>query len=465
MFSRWKCCSTSAKAAAPATKGVLDTSVSAKAAENYEVIDLMPNEIAMVTGFNIHSTTTKTIYNGTIDLPRLRKRVQELLAANPWLAGRYVTREDKTIAMKVPLFRPDVDEYFFTVDVTVDGLDEYTSTKAYPVITKRGIKCLDNDEALFRICVTTGDTDKFALTMSINHGIADGTCRYAIYKLLDWRIPMIAHPYHRTDWQEYYLDFEKIVNGTADLPPTSDMSDVSDPEGDESAPEEEKVWDWKEELDARTGDDEDAPGAPAHHAGGDDGFQFERTVNKGWIAEQKAKFVPEEGVPFVSTNDILTSWFFSATEAPIAVIVANMRERIPELPAHLGGNYILGCIYKPGEYNTPAGVRKKLKDLVEGVPNCQPAVDITCDRGYLISNWLSIQTYVDFPGCEQVQHSMAINPKSGDYRGEGFMFNFFVYFMYDYKGGPIRFSALGDHRGPFDYAAQIEKLCKEAALN
>ena len=94
-----------------------------------------------------------------------------------------------------------------------------------------------------------------------------------------------------------------------------------------------------------------------------------------------------------------------------------------------------------------------------------PAFDVTADRGYLISNWLSIQTFVDFPGCEQVQHSMVVNPTSGDYRGEGFMFNFFVYFMSDYKGGPIRFSALGDHRGPFDYATQIKKLQADPALN
>ena len=157
--------------------------------------------------------------------------------------------------------------------------------------------------------------------------------------------------------------------------------------------------------------------------GGDDLFQFEKIVSKGWIAEQKAQFVPEPGVPFVSTNDILTSWYFSAIKAPIAIIVANMRERVPELPAHVAGNYILGISMKPEVYRTPAGVRKRLKAVVDGTPGCLPEFDITAERGYLISNWLSIQTFVDFPGCEQVQHSMVRMPTSGDYRGEGFMFS------------------------------------------
>merc|ERR1719325_560618 len=48
-------------------------------------------------------------------------------------------------------------------------------------------------------------------------------------------------------------------------------------------------------------------------------------VDEKWIKEQKAKHVPTKDAPYISTNDILTSWFFTETKCTEGSLVVNSR--------------------------------------------------------------------------------------------------------------------------------------------
>ena len=86
-------------------------------------------------------------------------------------------------------------------------------------------------------------------------------------------------------------------------------------------------------------------------------------VDPGWVAKEKAK---QEGpVPFVSSNDALSSWFFSKMESDTNIMVANFRGRQPSilnLSDNDAGNYEANVPYFPGDVETPALIRQSIRD-------------------------------------------------------------------------------------------------------
>ena len=68
-------------------------------------------------------------------------------------------------------------------------------------------------------------------------------------------------------------------------------------------------------------------------------------------------------MPFVSTNDALTSWFFREMKCDINVMVANFRSRRPailDLTEHHAGNYEANVPYFPGDVERPALIRQSI---------------------------------------------------------------------------------------------------------
>jgi hypothetical protein len=87
------------------------------------------------------------------------------------------------------------------------------------------------------------------------------------------------------------------------------------------------------------------------------------TVDAAWIAQEKAKTAKETKVPFVSTNDVLTSWFFREMKCNINLMVANFRSRKPtilDLANHHAGNYEANIPYFPGDVEEPALIRQSI---------------------------------------------------------------------------------------------------------
>ncbi|KAF0686889.1 Aste57867_21321 [Aphanomyces stellatus] len=87
------------------------------------------------------------------------------------------------------------------------------------------------------------------------------------------------------------------------------------------------------------------------------------TINPAFIAHEKARHqqtVSTNGPPFVTTNDILTSWFFSTTRCDVGLMMLNLRSRIQGLDATYAGNYSTSIPYLPADYATPSLIRQSV---------------------------------------------------------------------------------------------------------
>lgn len=72
-------------------------------------------------------------------------------------------------------------------------------------------------------------------------------------------------------------------------------------------------------------------------------------------------------MPFVSTNDVVTSHFFSSANVRIGMMTINYRSRWEELSDGLdAGNYEGVVLSDPGGHSTPTPIRKSLTAKPEG---------------------------------------------------------------------------------------------------
>ena len=86
-------------------------------------------------------------------------------------------------------------------------------------------------------------------------------------------------------------------------------------------------------------------------------------VDSLWADKEKKKAKEEGSVPFISTNDALTSWFFRHMKSDINIMVANFRSRKPSvlgLSDNNVGNYEANIPYFPEDTVSPSLIRQSI---------------------------------------------------------------------------------------------------------
>lgn len=124
-------------------------------------------------------------------------------------------------------------------------------------------------------------------------------------------------------------------------------------------------------------------------------------VDPDWVKQEKDRAKQEGQVPFVSTNDALTSWFFREMKSDLNIMVANFRSRKPsilDLTELHAGNYEANLPYFPGDFETPALIRQSICDANGGfrarragspptqIPNF---LTLVRNKTAIITNWVS----------------------------------------------------------------------------
>jgi hypothetical protein len=86
-----------------------------------------------------------------------------------------------------------------------------------------------------------------------------------------------------------------------------------------------------------------------------------------WVKQQKQQALADDAgnddswtPTFVSTNDILVSWFFRNTDATLGLILWDFRGRLDGYGKDLAGNYSRSMAFFPADYASPLLVRKSL---------------------------------------------------------------------------------------------------------
>ena len=139
-------------------------------------------------------------------------------------------------------------------------------------------------------------------------------------------------------------------------------------------------------------------------------------IDSEWIREQKENHVPTDAAPFITTNDIVTSWFFRTGEFESGLMILNLRDRIDNVSTDMAGNYIKEIFYFPEMFATPAGVRAPLtngfKTSRQGeIPGM--GARFRCKMGMVTSWVFPFSQDLSLPGCETVSHVPIIHYSLG----------------------------------------------------
>jgi hypothetical protein len=268
------------------------------------------------------SISTATFYDGDIPTSPVLNRLQEILIANPWLASRLLQKkEDKT-----PKFYYDsvfdesaLPQYFdeFVVDNTnadvklteksLDSIVHYSSKH----LVQRGWNCLnDLNEVCFKVLIIKvkeeSSITKTVFILSFSHVLGDGYTYYTIYSFFNLRkssssitslnphrqpqFPQRITNIQGKPFQDFFASFlffsMRLMNIMFARRPNTQI------------------------------------------------FQ----VNLEKISQLKQTFSNSQ--TFVSTNDVLSSWFFRRLQCDYGLIVMNCRQRLKEFTHEMVGNYI-----------------------------------------------------------------------------------------------------------------------------
>jgi hypothetical protein len=385
--------------------------------EGKEILKLTEWELA-----NLHlpPVTTVTLYEGSAPVEFLRSRIASMLKKNPWLTSRIVKKDtaDGVVAMafsKSFEAKSVIDQHFSVyksgdVGFSLDMSYEELVRSLLPVQCARSKPATDKDEVLFKVTIVpieagAKESDQsmrlqhtialpgFALVVSMNHTLGDGHTYYKLYNML------------------------------------SEDSDV-----DELNPV--RVSDFEAAKIDIIGKKETAmfksPGLAFGILGTYLVTKFGRRapqnicineVDPAWVAKEKAMARQEGQVPFVSTNDALSSWFFSKMESELNIMVANFRSRQPSvlnLSDNHAGNYEANLPYFPGDVETPALIRQSIRN-VDGAFRANragsPETEIPSfwkllrNKTSIITNWATFHSDVNLQDNVQDNKEGTTKPK------------------------------------------------------
>mmetsp|Transcript_21447 Transcript_21447/g.44730 ORF Transcript_21447/g.44730 Transcript_21447/m.44730 type:complete len:449 (-) Transcript_21447:67-1413(-) len=348
------------------------------------VVELLPIE-KILAGRNAHNpTSVLTWFHGDYAkvMESLRERASKILQANPWLAGRIVTRKGEPIL--VYKANPDLGGYF--------DVNEPSSLLARDdPLSQLGGKLAD-------LCVQFGPTSpewkivvipchksptkSFAVIMSMSHALADGHTFYRILNML--------------------LDSEEEIEAL-------NVNRIMETE--------------QQQIAALGGEAEykflQQPGFIVNCIYGalHSVFTNTKTVNHIYTVNQEAmeaakKIAAQEDkhVQFVSTNDVITSWFLQNCRCKHGLMALNFRGKLDGHTESHAGNYENVVFFRADDSASPALIRKSIT-TGNNSPTFQRRVTVndpmpnfwTMASGSIaiITNWASFAKPCLIKDCEE----------------------------------------------------------------
>jgi hypothetical protein len=354
-----------------------------------------------------------TFYEGEPPVALLQERLDAMVQANLWVAGRLRANSSGEI---VQLWVPDLADAELTVEeasVAVLLADMHPADAARacaPFRAKIGLECVDADEPLFRVCVLRGGNGIFALLVSLSHAIGDAATFYKLFAMLDSSEPGPTS-----------LDFTRVtafnvvalkkafgtevVGGHTRLPSTK-KKDLQ------------QMLKMHEANSARR----EAKDVTLH------------LIDEGWISMQKHAHEARAqvaGFGFLSTNDVLASWFLSEFGATVGNIVCDCRGRLPGMPGPQDfkpGSYISSVMCIAEEFSSPVHVRRKvtetLRRAAEPSPPAVPPIQDSAKAPRVgnVTNWSTVYHHLELSGCKHLVHFPVVDSERDMFHANIYIF-------------------------------------------
>jgi len=338
--------------------------------------------------------TTISFYKGQFEpaSEALRTQFARVVTFNPWLAGRLVkTKAGVRLQHPVDPVSEQVDLLFKATSSEADTGFKVSATRPYveltdgmykskKVVVESGSATLAKNKPLTLLTVAHSDPGEFALIFSLSHVIGDGRTYYEILKMLQPGAEVRELTSTRVmSFSESMRDMcNRKALAWADKPGTQIMYTVA------------MMGNKKASCYAFHLDDEK-------------------------VAAEKTAWSATGEVPYVTTNDILTSRFFNECQARIGMMGFDCRGKLEGMDNDLAGNYVTALVLDNEVFSTPTTLRKMYSNTpYETTQRPLPGCCACCCGGNarfaMVSNWSSFAGgLVALEGCEMVIHLPVLN--------------------------------------------------------
>ena len=323
-------------------------------------LELSPEEATQFQYY--YPISTVTFYEGAPDIEYLRTRVNAIVEANPWVAGKLVA---VGTGLEVKCSDHLSTELFDVIDGTSSGISNESKFSLIREFVRRhvnktnsGYKCVEFGKQLFQVNLIKLSSG-FCIFFTLCHAIGDGHTFYALYRMLDPKVDVISLDYIRN--LDFYRNLVKSVGKckayffhSLEIQPFTATADAAIYKLD------------KEKLDVL-----------------------------------KTRFQGDQ--EFVSTNDIVTSFFFRHFKTDYSHLVINCRNRIEGLNSNLAGNYLYASPFTCHDNITPSSIRQSILDFGKPSANIHQKSDGQSSVS-LLSSWTRLYHHLEFEGCRLKLH-------------------------------------------------------------
>lgn len=326
-----------------------------------------------------------------------------MLDLNPWLSGRLVKRNGR-IVVKYNTEHLSVDQVLNIHDHTRNEVQpsKFTSISDYgktynSFCVKKGNQLLNKDLPLFAINFILFDNSHFGLCVSLSHLLGDGHTFYSLYAMLSEAGTARALVAQRNE--AFSGEITRISKITEDF-----MFSVGT-----------------------------IVGLISKMVVGNNPVCYARYVDSAMIQRMKtdhqSAFASEGGntTPFISTNDIMTTKYLTATNCDVGLIAVNFRRRISlctsafsdnphndqmiHLTDEFAGNYEAVVAYQREDFSKPEFIRQSISPKSDGTNATYQSKSGTSPQGFftrcqlsltMLTNWASFYSHIEFfsPGTK-----------------------------------------------------------------
>ena len=348
--------------------------------------------------------TTVTFYTGDIsDSNIILLRLKEIIRKNPWLASTLVYMQEKNErVLKLRYFknieRAFENNVFYEESITPEDnkLDENfdgdaLSALAQKFTVKMGTSCIGREEPLFKVTILKfvdpkdphGIIKKSALILSLSHVLGDGHTFYSVYSFFDPKTEVNSLQHHRKiefpdlideiygkELQQYLST--SLIFGVVTTMLFSRKASV-----------------FIEYID------------PAKIA-----RMKENQLSSKENQNSSSSSSPSSSSSFLSTNDILTSWFFRTMKSSYGIMAVNYRNRLLGYTNHLAGNYEGLLVYHQEDCQTPMDIRESLtihgmRSKTNRLPSFWESLvfNVSC-----VTNWSNFYHHLELPNHSFLIH-------------------------------------------------------------
>lgn len=287
----------------------------------------------------------------------IHERFQQIVSSNPWLKGSCSKGKKRQIYLNFDTSETDASPLIFTGqapgELSENSNYEEILSVCEPYIVEKAFKLYNKKDRLTKLVILHLDDHRFILMFSLSHLIGDGHTFYQIFNMLSIQSEV------------YGLDVvrKSEIEQAKDIVPTTNSNFLFSP----------RMIFWAitrafscKKMRIKS---------------------FE--LNNSYLQQQKLAAKENGAVPFVSTNDILSSTYAQLCESNAMMMAINFRNRILAITDKDAGNYEDFLVIDKETSSTSIKIRTLINDLKSEVPkiNLPTGSAKSKSNPVLITNW------------------------------------------------------------------------------